>query len=61
MRLRALAEDAEYDLPDDAPVTAAPEVLTESLLPDPKSLTAVEANISSEEAEDKADDMFATE
>ena len=61
MRLRARAEDAEYDLPDDAPVTAAPEVLTESLLPDPEALTAVEANISTEETKEKADDMFAAE
>lgn len=59
-RLKAIEEDAEYDLPEDAPVVAAPEKLTEASLQNllPQNLEPIGSNVSEEEVEEKTSDMF---
>lgn len=60
MRLKALDEDAKYDPPEDAPVTADPEYITAETMQalNPENLTPMGANISKEEEAEKTDDMF---
>lgn len=61
-RLKALEEDAEYDLPEDAPVEANPEPLKDSILNIlPENFVPVGSNISEAEVEKKAEEAFGDE
>ena len=58
-RIKALEEDAEYDLPEDTPVEAVIEPLQETVVKLlPENLTPIGSNISEAEVEEKASDMF---